>query len=119
MLEESKEPRYDFMLILDNIEDFSRAERLLYDSLSRVSIFTKWCEPMTNGDEYACEVPSPDRLMKIQSANFILPYLEPIQKEPEKLEQYKSEMVEKTDQEEWKWLISKLKIVNRNEFKII
>ena len=110
---------FDFMFIVESKEDLNRAERFIYDSLVFYSDMNgvKWCDCMSNGVNFACEVPSVDRLMKITEIQIILPYLPLIQAEPQKLEEFKSEMILKPIGEDWKWLISKLQIVNRNDYE--
>jgi hypothetical protein len=65
---------------------------------------------------YACEVPSPDRISKIQEVVSILSFLGQIQSEPERIEEFKNQMQEQDIPEDWKWIISKLQIVDRNQF---
>jgi hypothetical protein len=113
------EPKYDFMFTLESENDFNKAERTIYDSLVFYSDMngSKWCSCLTNDVNFACEVPSVDRLIKITEIQIILPYLPLIQAEPQRLEEFKSEMILKPIGEDWKWLISKLQIVNRNDYE--
>lgn len=113
------EPKYDFLLILESKQDFNRAERIIYNELRPYSLMDKWCEITTNGTLYACEVPSPDRLALIEPIRPILQFVPRILSEPERIEEYKGYLIDLITDENWKWLLSKLQIINRNEFKTL
>ena len=56
------------------------------------------------------------QISKIQEIAPILPYLAQIQSEPQRIEEFKTQMQSENIPDEWKWIINKLYIVNRNNF---
>ena len=116
----NREPIYDFMFILDSEVDFNKAERMLYDSLTNSTNMNAiiWCNMMIDSGQtkYACEVPSPDRIITMVEIQPVLPYITLIQENPALIVDLKNDVTNLDISDDWKWLVSKLEIVDRNQF---
>ena len=116
-------PQYSLMIVCDNEQQFDSIENKIFNE---ITIFCntkglRWANTLQDSVSlvYGCEFPSYARLARIPVLAPAMPYINAIYLDSDMLEVNKAIFEMLDIPSDWKYILSKLEVVNRKRFKIV